>query len=205
MCLGVESFALVLNEMFGMLGWIWMRWLGGIYSPPTTSIAVGEPAGDGRTGQSGAPPDRQCFLSGALPRHPTVRVRSLSTVGGFVLLRHRTFRCPSDFAALTSTRYCAALFLLSESTVGADSRCSAGSPDSPVAHRTVRWIIAERAFVFSRVAGWHLYSPGAPDTVRWHTGQSDAPILSTLKSFAPFQIESLTWIFYWFVLNFMHI
>jgi hypothetical protein len=28
MCLGVESFALVLNEMFGMLGWIWMRWLG---------------------------------------------------------------------------------------------------------------------------------------------------------------------------------
>jgi hypothetical protein len=32
MCLGVESFALVLNAMFGMLGWLWMRWLGGIYS-----------------------------------------------------------------------------------------------------------------------------------------------------------------------------
>jgi hypothetical protein len=31
MCLGVESFALVLNEMFGMLGWIWMRWLRGCW------------------------------------------------------------------------------------------------------------------------------------------------------------------------------
>jgi hypothetical protein len=26
-------FALVLNAMFGMLGWLQMRWLGGIYSP----------------------------------------------------------------------------------------------------------------------------------------------------------------------------
>jgi hypothetical protein len=50
---------------------------------------------------------------------------------------HQTVWCPSDFAVLTSARYCAALFLLSESTVGADSRCSAGTSDSPVAHRTV--------------------------------------------------------------------
>jgi hypothetical protein len=82
-------------------------------------------------------PDRYCALSGAPPRHPIVRVRSWSTIGGFVLLRHRTIRCPSNFAALTSARYCAALFPLSESTVGTDSRCFAGSPDSPVAHRTV--------------------------------------------------------------------
>jgi hypothetical protein len=33
MCLGVESFALVLNEMFGMLGCQRLWWLGGIYSP----------------------------------------------------------------------------------------------------------------------------------------------------------------------------
>jgi hypothetical protein len=75
--------------------------------------------GDGRTGQSGAPLDRHCSLSDAPPCQPTVRVQSWSTVGGFVLLRHRTSRCPSDFAALTSTRYYAAPFLLLESTVGA--------------------------------------------------------------------------------------
>jgi hypothetical protein len=164
-----------------------------------------EAAGDGRPGQSGAPPDRHCSLSGASPHHPTVRVRSWSTIRGFVLLRHRTVRCPSDFAALTSARYCDALFISSESTVGTDSRYSAGSPDSPVAHRTVRWIIVEGALEFPRVAGWHLYGPGAPNTVRWHTGQSGAPLFSTLKSFCSFKIVSLTWIFYWFVLNLMHL
>jgi hypothetical protein len=64
--------------------------VGGYLYPPTTLVAVGEVAGDGRIGQSGAPPDRHCSLFGALPRHPTIRVRSWSTVGGFVLLRHRT-------------------------------------------------------------------------------------------------------------------
>jgi hypothetical protein len=52
-----------------------MRWLG-VFIAPTTSIVVGEAAGDGRTGQSGAPPDRYCALSGASSRHPTVKVRS---------------------------------------------------------------------------------------------------------------------------------
>jgi hypothetical protein len=33
MCLGVKSFALVLNVEFRTLGWLWMRWLGGIYRP----------------------------------------------------------------------------------------------------------------------------------------------------------------------------
>jgi hypothetical protein len=33
MCLGVESFALVLNVMFITLGWIWMRWLGVFIAP----------------------------------------------------------------------------------------------------------------------------------------------------------------------------
>jgi hypothetical protein len=68
----------------------------GVFIAPTTSIAVGEAAGDGRTRQSGAPPDRHCSLSGAPPRHPTVRVQSRSTVGGFVLLWHRTVWCPDS-------------------------------------------------------------------------------------------------------------
>jgi hypothetical protein len=32
---------------------------------------------------------------------------------------------------------------------------------------------------------FELYSPGAPDTVRWHTGQSGAPDQGTLDLFAP--------------------
>jgi hypothetical protein len=71
-----------------------MGGVGGFFPPPPTSIAVGEAAGDGRTGQSGAPPDMHCPVSSAPPRHPIVRVRSWLTVGGFVLLRHRTVWCP---------------------------------------------------------------------------------------------------------------
>jgi hypothetical protein len=79
-----------------------------------------------------------------------------------------------------------------------DSCCSTGTPDSPVNYSGVLPGIPK--------SGWFgLVRPGAPDTVRWHTGQFGAPILSTLKFFAPFQIESLTWIFYWFVLNLMHL
>jgi hypothetical protein len=65
----------------------------GVFIAPTTSIAIGEATGDGRTGQSGAPPDRHCSLSGVPPRHPTVRVRSWVDRWSFVLLRHRTVRC----------------------------------------------------------------------------------------------------------------
>jgi hypothetical protein len=67
--------------------------VGGYLSPPPTSIAVGEAAGEGRTGQSGTPPDRYCALSGAPPRHPTVRVRSEVERWSFVFLRHWTVWC----------------------------------------------------------------------------------------------------------------
>jgi hypothetical protein len=204
MCLGMESFAIVLNEVFGMLGWIWMKWLG-VFIAPTTSTAVGEAAGDGRTEESGAPPDRYCALSSALPRHPTVRVRSWSTLGGFVLLRHWTVRCHTgqSGAPLTSL-----LWLLRGTVLHCSlcqSRPMARIAVALLAHRTVQWIIAECACIFPRVADWHLYGPGAPDTVQWHTGQSGAPTFSILKFFAPFQIVSLTWFFYWFMLNLVHL
>jgi hypothetical protein len=67
--------------------------VGGYLYPPTTKVAVGKAARDGRTGQAGAPPDRYYALSGALPRHPTFRVRSEVDCWSFVLLRHRTVRC----------------------------------------------------------------------------------------------------------------
>jgi hypothetical protein len=66
----------------------------------------------GGTGQSGATPDRDCSLSGA----PS---------GG----------C-SDFCA-NCPRTVAGRRPL-QSTIALASRCSAGAPNSPVAHRTVR-------------------------------------------------------------------
>jgi hypothetical protein len=92
------------------------------------------------TGQSGAAPDRSCSLSGA----------PLTSV-------------------LTSATHCSAV----RGTVAVDrcagSRYSVGTPDSPVAHRTVQRIIAERAGENPRVASSLLYGPGAPNIVRWHT------------------------------------
>jgi hypothetical protein len=93
-CLGVLHFALVLNAMRGMLGWLEWRWLGvfialnhqttvgeGLLSmgaPDTVRCAshVTQPLGFGcsrlleplsssGTGQSGAAPDRYYSLSGA--------------------------------------------------------------------------------------------------------------------------------------------
>jgi hypothetical protein len=67
--------------------------VGGYLYPPATKVVVREAAGDGRTGQSGAPPDRHCSVSGAPSRHPTVRVRSEVDHWSFVFLWHRTVRC----------------------------------------------------------------------------------------------------------------
>jgi hypothetical protein len=54
-----------------MLRWLEWRWLGGIYSPQPPIQPLGQAAIDGRTGKC---PVRQ-------PRHPTVRVLAVSTVG----------------------------------------------------------------------------------------------------------------------------
>jgi hypothetical protein len=142
-------------------------------------------AGDGRTGQSGAPPDRHCSLSDAPPRHLTIRVWSWSTFGDFVFLRHRTVWCPSELPALTlsHTVHCCNGFCSRPLVL--DSHCSAGTPDSPVNYGGARPGIPD--------SGWlGVLRPGAPDTVRWHTGQSGAPLFSTLKSFCSNIIVSLT-------------
>jgi hypothetical protein len=50
--------------------------VGGIYSLPTTSSRWLISAGDGRIGQSSAPPDSHCALSDACHVSATVRVQS---------------------------------------------------------------------------------------------------------------------------------
>jgi hypothetical protein len=213
---GFDLLNCVLEWMHYLLYWMWSLknldakccggW--GVFIAPNHQGSRWEAAGDGRTGQSGAPPDRHCSLSGAPPRHPTVRDRSGVDRWSFVLLWHWTvwWRTGQSGAPLTHCSvFCAALFICQSQPLRANSRCSIGTPDSLVAHWTVRLIIAEHTFIFSRVSCWHLYGPSAPDTIRWHTRQSGAPTHSTLKFFAPFQIESLTWFFYWFELNLMHL
>jgi hypothetical protein len=130
--------------------------VGGIYSPNHQSGRWG------RLLSYGAPdsPVRQ-------PRHPTVRFRPLelltygppdSPVG------HRTgpVHCPVRHLApaLTSAR-AVALFIihcrLLQTTVGAVSRCSAGTPDSPMNYSGV----APRKPEASKL---ELIHPGAPDS-----------------------------------------
>jgi hypothetical protein len=67
--------------------------VGGIYSLPTTSSRWLNSAGDGCTGQSGAPPDSHYSLSGVRHVSATVMVRSWSTVGAFIVLLHQIVRC----------------------------------------------------------------------------------------------------------------
>jgi hypothetical protein len=103
---------------------------------------------------------------------------------------HRTgpVHCPMRHLApaLTSAR-AVALFTvhcrLLQTTVGVVSRCSAGTPDSPVNYSRV----APRKPEASKL---ELIHPCAPDTARWHTGQSGAPDQGCLRlSFAPFNLN----------------
>ena len=82
------------------------------------------------------------------PRHPTIRVRPLELLSSGspdspVLHRTSTVHCPMRLLtpALTLrelSAHCSRCRRPLESTVALGSRCSAGTPDSPVTHRTVR-------------------------------------------------------------------
>jgi hypothetical protein len=154
----------------------------------------------------GAPDSPVCHrtLSGVSPHHPTIRVLEQLTVGGFVLLWHRTVRCrtrqvlfttrcASDFCALT---LCALFFTVHAS----ERRCSRSLrwvAVAPLVHQTVRWIIAERAGENPRVVVWTLYGPGAPDSpVR----QTTTHLVSLLL-----WIWSLTWICIALCWTFLHL
>jgi hypothetical protein len=146
LCLGVKSRALVLNAICWKLGCLEWWWLGGIYSPNHKNSRWGGLLSMGA-------PDSPVHQ----PRHPTVRVLTVSTVGvltawatgrsGAALDNHCSLSGATSGAALTLHELCT-LFTL-QATVGVD-RCawepllrwhtgqSGDPPDSPVTHRTVR-------------------------------------------------------------------
>jgi hypothetical protein len=90
-------------------------------------------------GQTGAPQDRHCSVSGAPPRHPTVRVWSEVDRWSLVLLRHRPVRCHTGQtgAPLTSCSDFCRDTVLHYSFVRVD-RCTQIAV-ALLAHRTVRW------------------------------------------------------------------
>jgi hypothetical protein len=154
-------------------------------------------------------------VSGAPPRHPPVRAWSWSTVGGFVLMWHRTVRCYTGQSGAPLT-ICSdiwiALFTLQSRPLRAGSCCPAGAPDSPVAHRTVRWIIAELAW---KTRSWGVWADSPLCTIHCPVvhqtlsgGTPDCPVRQTRAHFgflfAPF-FWSLTCSFDWFVLNLWHL
>jgi hypothetical protein len=149
------------------------------------------------------------------PRHPTVRVRPLEllTAGppdSPVVHRTVTVLCPVCLLAPALTlrelsAHCSVHCSLLQTTVGAVAVTPQGSPDSPVLHRTVRWIIAEWLSQKPEGSEFELIHPGAPDTVRWHTGQSGAPDQGYIRFLLLLLFWTLSWTFYWFVLNLWHL
>jgi hypothetical protein len=190
LCLVLNALAHVLNVLAKNLDALKCWWLG-LFIAPTTKVAVGE---------------------GCCRRaHRTVRCASHVTqpLGfdrwSFWQLGHRTVtvHCPVRLLAPALTlraQSCTVHYslLLLQTTVGAVSRYSAGTPDSPMNYSGV----APRKPEASKL---ELIHPGAPDTVRWHTGQSGAPDQGSLRlSFALF-IWTLSWTFYLFVLTLWHL
>jgi hypothetical protein len=112
--------------------------VGGIYSPNHQTNRWGWPVVDGRTGH--------CPV--CQPRHPTVRVLTISTVGaltswcigqsGAALDRHCSLSGAPLAPALTSTANCSSCQGTVQSTVALIAVAPLGAPNSSVPHRTVR-------------------------------------------------------------------
>jgi hypothetical protein len=119
------------------------------------------PSVDSRTGQSGAPPDRYCSLSGAdcfpVLAHPTIGdLEQLAhrTLSG----AHRTVRCPLQTVG-PATRYAR----IARPTIGSTDRWLTGQSGAP----PDSLVIYSRTPPFSsREQPVDQRQPGAPDTVR---------------------------------------
>jgi hypothetical protein len=159
--------------------------VGGIYSPNHQTSRLVEAAVAWRTGQSGVPPDTvRCAC------HVTWPLDSDSW--SFCLLGHRTVRWCTGHALFTvwcaiwlcsdSGAHCSAFNAFCRRPLARSSRCSAGTPDSLVRHRTLSGATPDSPVNYSGAASripegeqFGVGVPGAPDTVRWHTVKSGAP------------------------------
>jgi hypothetical protein len=118
------------------------------------------------------------------PRHPTVRVPTVSTVGALTSWgtgqscaapdRHCSLSGAPLTPALTSARIVHALFTLLQTIVALLAVASLGAPDSPVNYSGAALQKPEGG-KFEGVRPW------APNTVRWCTGQSGAPDQGSLR------------------------
>ena len=146
-----------------VLGWLKWRWLRGIYSPQPPNNRCGGAVVDGRTKQSGAPPDTvRCASHVTQPlgferRRPLEALSSSGT--GQVLF---TVRCASDgCSALTRT----VVHCSSESSAFAVDRCakesllrwctgqSGGTPDS-LMNYSGAWPQKPEGGEFAAVRSW---------------------------------------------------
>jgi hypothetical protein len=98
---------------------------------------------------------------------------------------------------------------------GADSRSWRVQSCSPLGHRTLPGGAPDSPVNYSGAPlrfpegeEFSSESPGAPDTVRWHTGQSggtpDSPVRQTRAAFGcPLLslFEPISWSFYWLSVN----
>jgi hypothetical protein len=129
------------------------------------------------TGQSGAPPDSYCSLSGT----DLLPFLAQTTVAALGQLTHRTVRCPLPTVGAATRRP-----WITRPTIGADDHWltgQSGAPlDSPVNYSRTPPNFPESGMFTGN-------QPGAPDTVRCTTGQSGVPgraglRLHLAKSFA---------------------
>jgi hypothetical protein len=72
-------------------------------------------------------------------------------------------------------------------------------------HRTCPVNYSEAPLKIPEGAKFGLESPGTPDTVRWHTGQSGAPDQGTLRLSLALFVEPNSWSFYWLSMNLWHL
>jgi hypothetical protein len=108
------------------------------------------------------------------PRQPAVSVRPLELwlvgpLGCPVVHRTGPVDCSvRQLRVLWLCAHCSALNAVAVDRCARISRCSAGTPDSPVNYSGAPLEIPEGE-------EFSLECPSAPDTVRWCTGQSGAP------------------------------
>jgi hypothetical protein len=117
-----------------------------------------------------------------LPHHQIVGFRPLELLSSGppnspVVHQTGTIHCPvRHLALLWLCAHCSTFNAFCRRPLAWNSRCSAGTPDSPVRHRTLSGATPDSPVNYigaaSRIPEGEQFGvgvPGAPDTVRWHT------------------------------------